>query len=171
MTGEIMSPVISIRSAMEPIQSFSSESIDGGITSAMSLPRRVTRRGVFVLFTSSSNDKHFALNSEIAISRIGFFPRLGIAGLLRTVSVYHGHLEWSDILHLGGNQCQRAMPITDRQACRNVSVRAGERRSVQRISEHRGGASTGDGCASTFPDVDTISLIYVLSYYQKFPSV
>src|ERR1700747_2199965 len=30
MTGEIMSPVISIRSAMEPIQSFSSESIEGG---------------------------------------------------------------------------------------------------------------------------------------------
>src|SRR5580704_3360130 len=100
MTGEIMSPVISIRSAIEPIQFLSSESIAGGITSAMSLPRRVTRRGVLVLLTSSSNDKHSALNLEIAISRIRFFPRLSIVGLPLTTQVYHGHLKWSGILQL-----------------------------------------------------------------------
>ena len=38
------------------------------MTSAIGLPRRVTRNGFFVLSTSSNNDKHFALNSEIAIS-------------------------------------------------------------------------------------------------------
>ena len=38
------------------------------MTSAIGLPRRVTRNGLFVLSTSSNNDKHFALNSEIAIS-------------------------------------------------------------------------------------------------------
>src|SRR6266853_1122718 len=80
MTGETISPTISMLSDMEPIQLFSSASGDAGTTSASALPRRVTRSGVFVLFTSSSNDKHFALNLEIAISRIGFslLFRIGI---------------------------------------------------------------------------------------------
>ncbi len=72
ITGETISPTISILPDMEPIQLLSSASEDVGMTSAIALPRRVTRSGVLVLLTSSSNDRHLALNLEIAISRIGF---------------------------------------------------------------------------------------------------
>src|SRR6266699_5274390 len=92
MTGESTSPVISILPDIEPIQFLSSTSEDAGITSAMAWPRRVTRSGVFVLLTSSSNDRHFALNSEIATSWIGFLPLLAIRILLLTTILYHGHL-------------------------------------------------------------------------------
>jgi hypothetical protein len=80
MTGETISPTISILPDMEPIQLLSSAPGDAGMTSASALPRRVTRSGVFVLLTSSSNDRHFALNLEIAITRIGFslLFRIGI---------------------------------------------------------------------------------------------
>ena len=74
-----------------------------------------------------------------------------------------------DLAEFASRSDPSTLPITDRQACRNVSVRAGERRSVQRISEHRGGVSTGDGCASAFPDVYTIYLIEILSYYSEIP--
>src|SRR5271170_3898650 len=57
---------------MEPIQLLSAASGEAGMTSAIALPRRVTRRGIFVLLTSSSNDRHFALNSEIPIFCIDF---------------------------------------------------------------------------------------------------
>src|SRR2546423_10295817 len=43
---------------------------DGGTTSATGLPRRVMRRGFLVLLTSSSKERHLALNSEMAISCI-----------------------------------------------------------------------------------------------------
>src|SRR6266436_4200195 len=79
MTGETISPTISILSDMEPIQLRSSASEDAGMTSAIALPRRVTRSGVLVLLTSSNNDRHFALNSEIATSCIGFLRLVGIA--------------------------------------------------------------------------------------------
>jgi hypothetical protein len=87
MTGEMISPTISILPDIEPIQLLSSASGDAGTTSAIALPRRVTRSGVFVLLTSSSNDKHFALNLEIAISRIGFSFLFRI-GILREVIQY-----------------------------------------------------------------------------------
>src|ERR1700693_5626446 len=95
MTGETTSPVISIVPAMEPIQLLSSTSADAGITSAIALPRRVTRSGVFVLLTCPSNDKHFALNSETAISWIDFLRAPAMPILLRTIIDYHGHYLWS----------------------------------------------------------------------------
>jgi hypothetical protein len=51
---------------MEPNQFAGRGAGLGGITSAMGLPRRVMRMGVF--YTRSSNAKHLALNSEMAIS-------------------------------------------------------------------------------------------------------
>jgi hypothetical protein len=92
-----MSPVISMVPDIEPIQLFSSTSGKAGITSAIGLPRRRTRNGLFVLFTSSNNDKHFALNSEIAISRVGFFVLLAISTpvAIGDYSYYHGHSEWT----------------------------------------------------------------------------
>jgi hypothetical protein len=83
MTDETISPTISMLPDMEPIQLLSSASGDAGMTSAIALPRRVTRSGVFVLLTSSSNDRHFALNLDIAISRIGF-------SLLFRIGILHG---------------------------------------------------------------------------------
>src|ERR1700692_805329 len=68
ITGETISPTMSIVPDMEPIQPRSSVSGDAGMTSASGFPRRVTRSGVFVLLTSSSKDRQLALNSEIAIS-------------------------------------------------------------------------------------------------------
>src|ERR1700758_645665 len=65
-----MSPVIFRVPVIEPIQALSSASGDAGTTSASGIPRRVTRNGIFVLFTSSNKDRHFSLNSEIAISCI-----------------------------------------------------------------------------------------------------
>ena len=73
ITGEIISPLIFMIPLIEPIQARSSNSGEAGRTSANGLPRRVTRKGVFVLFTSSSNEKHFDLNSEIAISLMDLF--------------------------------------------------------------------------------------------------
>jgi hypothetical protein len=72
ITGETISPTISMLPAIEPIQLLSSASQAAGMTSASGWPRRVTRIGVLVLLTSSSNDRHLALNLEIAISCIGF---------------------------------------------------------------------------------------------------
>src|SRR4029077_18796438 len=66
--GEIMSPRISIRPFMEPIQAERSSTGDGGTTSATGLPWRVMRRGFLVLLTCSSNARHLALNSEIDTS-------------------------------------------------------------------------------------------------------
>src|SRR5580700_3028713 len=73
ITGETTSPTISTLPDREPIQLLSSPALEAGTTSAIAFPRRVTRSGVFVLFTSSSSDRHLALNLEMAISRIGFF--------------------------------------------------------------------------------------------------
>src|SRR5260370_40708986 len=42
--------------------------LGAGLISAIGLPCRVTRSGFFVLLTSSSKDKHFALNFEMVIS-------------------------------------------------------------------------------------------------------
>src|SRR6267378_7565852 len=82
MTGDTTSPVISMLSDIEPNQSRSSMFGDAGITSAIGLPRLVTRSGIFVLSTSSSSARHFALNSEIAISWIGFLPLPSFTRLL-----------------------------------------------------------------------------------------
>ena len=92
-----MSPVISMVPDIEPIQLFSSTSGKAGITSAIGLPRRRTRNGLFVLFTSSNNDKHFALNSEIAISRMDLFVLFAISNSRSylTILYYHGHSEWT----------------------------------------------------------------------------
>src|SRR5260221_11625807 len=49
ITGETISPTMSIVPDMEPIQLLSSASGDSGMTSASGLPRRVTRSGVLVL--------------------------------------------------------------------------------------------------------------------------
>jgi hypothetical protein len=94
ITDETISPVISILPAIEPIQLRSAVSGDAGTTSAIASPRRVTRSGVFVLLTWSSNDRHLALNSEIATFRNGFDVPLGISIRLVTNSFYHGHLKW-----------------------------------------------------------------------------
>jgi hypothetical protein len=55
ITDETISPVISILPDIEPIQLRSEMSGDAGTTSAIASPRRVTRSGVFVLLTWSSN--------------------------------------------------------------------------------------------------------------------
>src|SRR5580704_2765837 len=68
MTGDTMSPTMSMVFFMEPIQFFCPASGDGGTISATGLPKRVTRRGFFVWRTSSSRARHLALNSEIATS-------------------------------------------------------------------------------------------------------
>ena len=62
-----MSPRILLLPFIEPIQSRLLAG-EGGATSAMGRPRRVTRIGCFVFCTSSRIGKHLALNSEIAIS-------------------------------------------------------------------------------------------------------
>src|SRR6267143_99251 len=66
--GEIISPRISMRSFIEPIQAERSLTDEGGTTSATGLLWRVMRRGFLVLLTCSSNAKHLALNSEIETS-------------------------------------------------------------------------------------------------------
>src|SRR5437764_14092647 len=68
MTGSMMSPTTFAVPAIHPSRRFVAG--DGGTTSATGLPRRVMRRGFFVLLTSSSRERHLALNSEIAISCI-----------------------------------------------------------------------------------------------------
>ena len=65
MTGDTMSPTMSIVSFMEPIQPFSPGSGDGGTISATGLPQRVIRRGFLVWRTCSSSARHLALNSEM----------------------------------------------------------------------------------------------------------
>src|SRR5205085_11575316 len=69
MTGSIMSPTTFAVPAIHPRRRRFVAG-DGGTTSATGLPRRVMRRGFFVLLTSSSRERHLALNSEIAISCI-----------------------------------------------------------------------------------------------------
>ena len=56
------------------------------MTSAIGFPNRVTRIGFFVLRTWSSKARHFALNSEMATSRINPF----IVSFF-----YHSHIKWS----------------------------------------------------------------------------
>src|SRR5258708_465346 len=68
--GEPMSPKISTASFIDPIQAERSGTDDGGITSATGVPWRVMQIGFLVLRTRSSTARHFALNSEIAISSI-----------------------------------------------------------------------------------------------------
>src|SRR6266851_5971585 len=68
VAGEIMSPKISTESFIDPIQADRSCTDDGGITSATGVPWRVMQIGFLVLRTRSSMARHFALNSEIAIS-------------------------------------------------------------------------------------------------------
>jgi len=76
------------------------------MTSAIGLPRRVTRNGLFVLSTSSNNDKHFALNSEIAISWTERF--LFVIAMVDfrficylTNLIYYGHQRWSTSMGSG----------------------------------------------------------------------
>src|ERR1700719_1534832 len=68
--GETMSPKISTESFIDPIQADRSWTDDGGITSATGVPWRVMQIGFLVVRTRSSTARHFALNSEIAISSI-----------------------------------------------------------------------------------------------------
>src|SRR5580693_3647568 len=71
LAGEIMSPRILAVPWPEPIQALRSTCTSaGGTTSATGLPKRVTRIGSLVLETCCSNERHLALNSEIAISRM-----------------------------------------------------------------------------------------------------
>src|SRR5438270_12542816 len=82
MTGATMSPRIFISPFMEPIH-FTVEAVgDDGTTSATGFPKRVIRIGRWVLRTLSSSARHFALNSEMAISSM-------------TCRLYHGHNLWS----------------------------------------------------------------------------
>ena len=76
-----MSPRICIESFIDPIQLALWTGV-GGVTSATGFPRRVILSGCLVFWTSSSNAKHFALNSEIATS-------------LMVISLDHSHLERS----------------------------------------------------------------------------
>jgi hypothetical protein len=76
--GATMSPTISMVPAIPPSQSPELAVGEGGTTSATGLPNRVTRIGLFVLRTRSSNVKHLALNLEMAISsRESIRTRLG----------------------------------------------------------------------------------------------
>src|SRR5262249_23922512 len=68
----MISPTISIESFIEPIQLTRPSTREGGMTSAIGLPKRVTRIGFLVLQTCSKRDRHVALNSEIATSCIGW---------------------------------------------------------------------------------------------------
>src|SRR5579859_1199200 len=70
ITGSMMSPRISKVPAIAPINFRPLRLGDGGPTCAIGFPCRVIRIGFLVLLTSSSNDKHFALNSDIGISSI-----------------------------------------------------------------------------------------------------
>src|SRR5713226_4977183 len=90
MTGETTSPVISMLFDIEPNQSGCCVSGDAGTTSAMTLPRLVTRSVALVLSTSSNRERHFALNSEMAID---FLLLPGFMGLLRSSQFYNGHRE------------------------------------------------------------------------------
>src|SRR5689334_20176301 len=92
MTGDTMSAVISREPAIEPSQSGSCGPFSAGRTSAMGVPRRVTRSGFFVLFTSSSKERHLALNSDTATLCMDFFLRGGICHL-RTYLYYHGQIK------------------------------------------------------------------------------
>src|SRR3954451_876526 len=71
--GPTMSPRISPVPTMEPSRLPVGLPGEGGTTSAMGLPKRVTRIGLRVLRTSSRMPRHLALNSEIAISFIEDF--------------------------------------------------------------------------------------------------
>src|SRR6266446_6777494 len=71
--GDTMSPRISNVPFIDPIQAARSSVPVGAITSATGLPKRVIRIGFFVARTCSSNARHFALNSEMAISCTIFF--------------------------------------------------------------------------------------------------
>src|SRR5712691_1429056 len=80
ITGETMSPMISMLFDIEPNQSGCCVSGDAGTTSAMTLPRLVIRSVDLVLSTSSNRERHFALNSEMATDFL-FLP--GFMGSLK----------------------------------------------------------------------------------------
>src|SRR5688572_12917353 len=63
-----MSPRIFAVPASDPSQSPVGFDVEGGWTSAMGFPNRVTRIGVRVFRTRSSTSRHVALNLEMAIS-------------------------------------------------------------------------------------------------------
>src|SRR5215469_9360478 len=65
LAGETISPIISMRPFINPSQSPSPFAV-GGTTSATGMPRRVMTRGCLVFPTSSSIERHFALNLEMA---------------------------------------------------------------------------------------------------------
>jgi len=75
MTGETMSPTISIEPRNEPSQFAPRTEGGGGTTSATGLPKRVTRIGFLVLRTCSSKARHCALNFEMAISAMMTPPK------------------------------------------------------------------------------------------------
>jgi hypothetical protein len=68
--GEMISPTISMESFIEPIQVARGSTDEGGITSAIGFPKRVTRMVFFVLSTCCSSERHFALNWEMLTSCI-----------------------------------------------------------------------------------------------------
>src|ERR1700694_5228926 len=72
LAGEMMSPTISKECFIDPIQDERSSTEVGGTTSATGFPKRVTRIGFFVERTRSITARHFALNSEMAISCMAF---------------------------------------------------------------------------------------------------
>src|SRR5262249_1439771 len=80
------SPTISIESFIEPIQLTRPSTWEGGMTSAIGLPKRVTRIGFLVLQTCSRRDRHLALNSEMATSCIA---------ILVVKEVYHSLNSWA----------------------------------------------------------------------------
>src|SRR5450755_1006792 len=66
LAGDTMSPRISILPFIDPIQSRGRTGATG-TTSATGFPKRVIRIGFLVFWTCSRSERHFALNSEIAI--------------------------------------------------------------------------------------------------------
>lgn len=65
-----MSPNILTEPFIDSIHSARSWTADGGITSAIGIPRRVTQIGMRVFWTRPSTARHLALNSEIPIFSI-----------------------------------------------------------------------------------------------------
>jgi hypothetical protein len=78
--GEMISPTISMESFLEPIQVARGSTDEGGITSAIGFPKRVTRMGFFVLRTCCSSetlcfelgDAHFLHSSYYQSGRFHF---------------------------------------------------------------------------------------------------
>jgi hypothetical protein len=60
---------------MEPIQLAAAGFAETGPTSAIGFPKRVMTSGFFVFCTSSSRERHLALNSEMATSFMNLLDR------------------------------------------------------------------------------------------------